>query len=588
MHSAITPSRYQASELVEAETGPEAWFAKYLPAEMFPRTANVYSNESLLAVVVKQIRQFAQGVSQLSDLKVDSHTTYEHNTSIGEFQDCLADVLREDLLVKVKQSGIFSLMFDESMDVSVHQNLISYIRVLETNDFGTVEPHTYFLGINQLNRANSESIFGKVLEMLGKKGIDISNLCGVSTDGAAVMVGNKSGVVTRLKNHVPGVLATHCIAHRLALSCSTGADTIPYLVKFQEILNSIYKYFKYSPKNMSSLSAIQSILQGQAKRFQEVFHTRWLSFEGSVDALVTNYPSLISVFLEENSGKALSLYKPITTYKFLYVAHFLCDVLKPLAILSKMYQKKDLQYSEVSPLLTSPISMLEDLRDSKSGERLQGFLKVAPAEPTLDSDGLFTFEFEGHTIRDSEKQRTESVNVCDQFVDRMVKSLNDRFSDNADGAILTSMSNMFNPLLKATGLSNDLETISDYLGSVGIEGSKSELSAFVQFARATHDSGNRSVTDTHSCANLAIKNKSVFPASAEVAERFLALPVSTADCERGFSKQNLIKTSLRSKICEDNLENLMILSVDGPEISKFDYKRAFNLWGSKKQRRILK
>ncbi|XP_045172112.2 uncharacterized protein LOC123534103 [Mercenaria mercenaria] len=171
---------------------------------------NVYfsAKQNLPSSVVPALNDLCirQGVSQLSDLKVDSHTTYEHNTSIGEFQDCLADVLREDLLVKVKQSGKFSLMFDETTDISVHQNLISYIRVLETNGFGTVEPHTYFLGINQLNRANSESIFGKVLEMFGKKGIDISNLCGVSTDGEAVMVGNKSGVVTRLNKRTMMVL----------------------------------------------------------------------------------------------------------------------------------------------------------------------------------------------------------------------------------------------------------------------------------------------------------------------------------------------------------------------------------------------
>ncbi|XP_053400474.1 zinc finger protein 862-like [Mercenaria mercenaria] len=282
-------------------------------------------------------------------------------------------------------------MLDESTDISVYQNLIIYIRLLERDCFGTVPPQTYFLAINRLERANSESIYLKTIEFLGKKRIKISELCGVSTDGASVMTGHKSGVVTCFKKTVQGVLATHCIAHRLALSCCSSADNIPYLVKFQEILNSVYKYFKNSPKNMATLPAIQTVLQGQTVRFKEVFHTCWLSFEGSVDALVKNYSSLLSVFLEESSGKALSLYKPISTYKFLYVAHFLCDTLKPLAILSKMYQKKDLTYSEISPLLSSTIGILEDLRDNRSGHMLAKFLKVTPQEPKLD--GL-TLEFQ--------------------------------------------------------------------------------------------------------------------------------------------------------------------------------------------------
>ncbi|KAJ8299944.1 LOW QUALITY PROTEIN: hypothetical protein KUTeg_021463 [Tegillarca granosa] len=55
-------------------------------------------------------------------------------------------------------------------------------------------------------------------------------------------------------------------------------------------------------------------------------------FEGSVHAIVVNYPALLSVFMEEKSGRALSLHKPVSTYKFLYCAHFLSDVLKQLCI----------------------------------------------------------------------------------------------------------------------------------------------------------------------------------------------------------------------------------------------------------------
>ena len=245
------------------------------------------AKQNLPNIIVPSLNELCikQGATQLNDLTIDKHTTYQHNTSIGDFQQSIADVLRAELLSKINKSGKFSIMLDESTDISVHQNLIVYIRLLETDCVGTVEPHTYFLGISDFHRANAECIYGKVVDMLAQKGIKIDGLCGVSTDGAAVMVGNKSGVVKRLKESVQGVLSTHCIAHRLALSCCSAADTIPYLVKFQEILNSIDKYFHFSPKNMATLASIQSILVGSSKKVKEVFHTCWLSFEGSVDAL---------------------------------------------------------------------------------------------------------------------------------------------------------------------------------------------------------------------------------------------------------------------------------------------------------------
>ena len=492
-----------------------------------------------------------QGATQLLDLKVDKHTTYEHHPSICEFQDSLSEVIMPDIVDKVSKSGKFSMMLDESTDISVSQNVIVYIRLLESDCFGSVSPCTYFLGIADLQRANAETIYAKVVDMLGQKGILMKGLCGISTDGAAVMVGNKSGVVTRFKESVPGVLATHCIAHRLALSCCSGADSIPYLVKFQEILNSVYKFFHNSPKK---------ILNVHSRRFKEIFHTRWLSFEGAVDAFVANYASLVSVFLEENSGKALSLHKPITTFKFLYTAHFLCDALKPLAILSKMYQSLNLNFSEVMPLLKTTIERLERLRDEKKGEVLARFLEIVPESPQTDHDGLVTFQFHGHTIRDSLAQRIESDKHCSQFITMMVKSLQERFSNNADGLVLTSLSNFFNPVLK--NVEGDIEEITDYLGCIGMEGYRSEPVNFADYAREYHGNGNQSVKDINTCLNLAIRNKEVFPASAEAAERLLVMPISTVDCERGFSRQNLIKTALRNSMSTHTLNNLLAIGIN--------------------------
>ncbi|KAG1673513.1 hypothetical protein GQR58_015535 [Nymphon striatum] len=309
------------------------------------------------------------------------------------------------------------------------------------------------------------------------------------------MVGNRSGVVTRIKKDIPGVLATHCIAHRSALSCCTGADAIPYRVKVQEILNSLFKYFHYSPKikNMAMLESIQSLFGGQLSRFKQVFHTRWLSFEGSVDAMVINFSGLISVFMEENSGKALSMHKS------------------------------------------------------------------------------------SHTIRDGEKQRLDALFICDKFVSGMVKNLKDKFGGNSDTQVLTALSNFFNLRLGPVEKKSDVETISDYLLSVGMKGLRDELLNFVRFAHASQSAGNKSVRSSRDMINLALKHKDMYSGSAEVAARFIIAPVSTVECERGFSKQNLVKTCLRNSMSVSALDNLMRISIDGPSLENFDFKVAFKL-----------
>ena len=109
------------------------------------------------------------------------------------------------------------------------------------------------------------------------------------------------------------------------------------------------------------------------------------------------------------------MHKPITTYKFLYTAHFLSDVLRHLVILCKAYQRSDIDFTEVNPLLLSTVDVLEGHK-SESGPNTSLFLSQVPAQPILDSMGLCTFQYKGHTIRDSAQQRSESSSACSQFV----------------------------------------------------------------------------------------------------------------------------------------------------------------------------
>ena len=86
--------------------------------------------------------------------------------------------------------------------------------------------------------------------------------------------------------------------------------------------------------------------------------------------------------------------------------------------------------------------------------------------------------------------------------------------------------------------------------------------------------------------NLAINNSDTFPATSEVAKRYLLAPVSTVDCERGFSRQNLVKTDIRNRMSVETLENILRISIDGPAECNVD--SAFKIWAKQKTRRILK
>ncbi|GJP58806.1 hypothetical protein CLOP_g3604 [Closterium sp. NIES-67] len=63
-------------------------------------------------------------------------------------------------------------------------------------------------------KGGEASLEGSLVAYLDSIGISLSKVSGISTDGAAVMVGATNGVVGRLRQRIPHVVSVHCIAHR--------------------------------------------------------------------------------------------------------------------------------------------------------------------------------------------------------------------------------------------------------------------------------------------------------------------------------------------------------------------------------------
>ena len=102
----------------------------------------------------------------------------------------------------------------------------------------------------ELSSRTASAILEIILCMLDRKKLPLEKANVMATDGASVMTGVHAGVTTQTKKKNPFMLSTHCIAHRLALASGQAADSIPYIKKCQQYINTIYKYYHYSPKQL--------------------------------------------------------------------------------------------------------------------------------------------------------------------------------------------------------------------------------------------------------------------------------------------------------------------------------------------------
>lgn len=72
---------------------------------------------------------------------------------------------------------------------------------------------------------------------------------------------------------------------------------------------------------------------------------------------------------------------------------------------------------------------------------------------------------------------------------------------------------------------------------------------------------------THILSTIEIQ--AMFPNLTKLAAIGLVLPVSTVDCERGFSALSRIKTDLRNRLSSRILNDLMTITVEGPHRVNF-------------------
>ncbi|XP_076317771.1 zinc finger protein 862-like [Tachypleus tridentatus] len=238
----------------------------------------------------------------------------------------------------------------------------------------------------------------------------------LATDGANVMVGIKTGVATKFKEECPWIITSHCLAHRLQLAAEKAANQVPYLVKYISILNQFAKSLKYYPK-LCRLREESKALHGEkSNKIKQLFFTRWLSFNDSVQALVNCIASVAGclqvVAMERGTpGRALlnGLVQQMSCYSFVMMTHFLADAVGILGLLSRSLQRVDLFYDQAKAIIDGSIQSLVHIPGPYTETALKELLQ-AP-----DASGYTSYR--DHDIKDIDKQHEKT----DQLLSHLLK-----------------------------------------------------------------------------------------------------------------------------------------------------------------------
>lgn len=297
----------------------------------------------------------------------DTSNKYTHHSSVTEMHEAIAAVIQEDIEKEIGDSPyrVYGLEADEGTDVGNKSIVVIYVRYVA--NMGQVQ--TKYLSVEELPATRADDVRAGIEAAMKARNIVVENLVGLGTDGASIMRGVHTGVTTQFKKVNSTIIAIHCMAHRLQLACEKAAKKVPYIEKYIAALNRFARILKDSPKLCRALENCKIVTEEKANKIYQVFFTRWLSFEKSVNALVGCISSVISSLVAcavERSGESRAmlhgLYDTFAKAKFVLTTAFLADAMSVMGRLSKQLQVANVQYGTVMPQILAATEALEVLK----------------------------------------------------------------------------------------------------------------------------------------------------------------------------------------------------------------------------------
>ena len=514
---------------------------------------------------------------------VELGNTYFNDHACKNFIESSAEILKADLSEKLNNASprFFSAMADGSTDSGIIEQELLFVRYLNNG-----LPVNRFLTVQSVKHANADGIYANVINW--KDG-----LVGFGADGASIMMGRQNGVLKKIKDDVPHLIEMHCVAHKLELAILDAFNDESILTELKDLLQGIYKHYHYSPKALRELNELAQVLELSVLKPVSLLGTRWTPhLHRGLKVFLHNFAIIYTHFQNTAAqgngasavmqGRARKITTQMSDFKQVLFMHFMLDALDVVSHLSLVMQKDAVTLAEVKDSIERTRLSMQALV-VRPGAKLSQFLEAV---------GDHGNHFKGVELNRQDGDIAAFTRLKERVIGSMVAYVNTRFANVNTNDVIAAF-DMFNTSLwpdRDDELTlygeQELNTLVDHFKLL-LERNDFDLELVDQEWQELKVCIKRN----HSQLRMLPMWQRIF---AEYSERFpnilmlveimLVLPLATACCERGFSTLKRIKSDWRSRLETETLDNLMRISIDGPDLESYNAARALQHWWDKGER----
>jgi len=151
----------------------------------------------------------------------------------------MAGMVRSHISKAVRYAGTFSILVDESKDLSKKKQMAIVLRCVHKS---THTVHEHFLTFVKAESLTADSLSQYILKTLEDYNFDPSLMVSQGYDGASVMSGPCSGVQQYIKAVASKAIYVHCYAHCLNLALVNCVRNVQEASEFFALMELLYVF----------------------------------------------------------------------------------------------------------------------------------------------------------------------------------------------------------------------------------------------------------------------------------------------------------------------------------------------------------
>lgn len=540
---------------------------------------------SILATIAKHDSIVARKIQ-----KGPQNAKYTHHSIQNTILHIMSSIVLKDIAMELSDAEYFSIMADETKDLSKKEVVSICIRYLFNNSV-----HEEFVGLCEAENLNAVGLKNCIVRSLNSVNANMQKCVGQTYDGATVMSGSVNGVQTLIRQEVsPLAQYVHCFAHRLNLVVLNVVHELQPIFECLSLLQKLYNFV-----SCASIHPIWVHLQEERNlkvmELKSISETRW-SCQSNMLSTVCSRVDVLFELLEIVSNqhhrkekiddaKSFLMRLDRSQLRFIFVLEKVLRYVKTASTFLQNPSSDLSQSSEVIQILRENLSSCkeEKTRDElwNQSEATADRLSLPRSAPVRENnrsrklpDHLkqFLIEIEAPWAVKTEKELFSSQ--VTEIVEQIILELDRRFSSNN----ITIM-NGIAALTPSSINFLDEEMILSF-GEI-FECDANDLIIETKSCRRmmernkTVEKAHTSPTLMHLCQRLQ-RVRDALPEMCKLSTIACTIPVSSCACERSFSTLRIVKNYLRCTMKTDRVNDLMLLGVHSNRASKIDLNKVID------------